>query len=147
MLVFTHVSSRKTSFAGWSPVCCKRHSARRSATSGRCCSAAFSTFFERQPQLLEGAAQRLSTERGAQLGFEFIEREIRLSAHDLPNAIRLGHPAWRSSSLGERSELALFTSLLLDTSHPRFADVESRRDLARTAAGITRRQDFFAKLC
>src|ERR1700733_9906135 len=48
MLVFTEVSSMKTSFDGVSFDCCSRHSTRALATSLRACSAAWRDFFDRQ---------------------------------------------------------------------------------------------------
>src|SRR3954471_23850900 len=45
MLVFTELSSMKTSFDGVNSGCCSRHSTRALATSSRACSAAWRDFF------------------------------------------------------------------------------------------------------
>src|SRR3954466_4627734 len=66
MLVFTALSSMKTSFAGVSLDCCSRHSTRALATSSRACSAAWRDFFLGwQNELVTGLAFRRFPPGGA----------------------------------------------------------------------------------
>jgi hypothetical protein len=53
MLVFTQVSSMKTSRRGSSPSISTRQTSRRATTSGRNCSAAYRTFFECEGQIAQ----------------------------------------------------------------------------------------------
>src|SRR3954470_17406013 len=57
MFVLAHVSSMNTSRAGSRAAIASAHSSRFAFTSGRSCSAARRTFFERQPEPVEARGQ------------------------------------------------------------------------------------------
>src|SRR5829696_10127215 len=137
MLVLAQVSSIKTSRSGDRPACNTRHSARRWAMSGRSCSAALSTFFQGQLQLVQRHAERLARQLRLQFVFEFLQRQVRTLGDQMLNLIAIGVPLGNATSLQQRRGLAKLTSLLLDAPHPGLAAPKSQCYPPRPLATIT----------
>src|SRR5579862_2181033 len=76
MLVFAQVSSRKTSFSGFSSGIRARQKDRSCATSGRFCSAAKMTFFKTDLQIPQSVPDRCHPDRTRTLPPHLCERGI-----------------------------------------------------------------------
>src|SRR4051812_17734433 len=76
MLVCAPDSSRNTRRSGATSFSSSCQAARRSATSGRSCSEAWTDFFKREPEPLEPLADRLKADVQAQSGAEFLTRGV-----------------------------------------------------------------------
>lgn len=98
-------------------------------------------FFEREPELMQRAAERRTTERRAEFRTQFIEREVRLLLRRRANPFGFGGPLRRPLPLQRRSDLPLFAPLLLHAPHPRFADFELQRHGLRPQRAVARRQN------
>src|SRR5579864_17707 len=81
MLVFAHVSSRKTSFSGFSSGIRARQKDRSCATSGRFCSAAKMTFFKTDLQIPQSVPDRCHADLDGKLLPQLFERGIGSLTH------------------------------------------------------------------
>src|SRR5215469_18895530 len=93
MLVATAVSSRKTNRWGSSRCCFRRQVRRAAATSGRSCSAACRTFFERQLQMAQKPEDGGDADRNLPLhepAPQLFQRDVRL----------LGNPSLQPLGIG-----------------------------------------------
>src|SRR5579862_6150945 len=124
MLVFAQVSSRKTSFSGFSSGIRARQKARSCATSGRFCSAAKMTFFKTDLQALQSVPNRRHADLDGELLSQLFERGIGTLPHqnsellEVLLKLRLG-PRLPIQGLDAPDLLPLFDELVDPTlAHP-----------------------------
>jgi hypothetical protein len=143
MLVFAHVSSTKTSRAGSSPSGVTRHAARRSAMSGRSCSAAGDVFFEGDAQLVQRRPVRREGTLHSQALAHLGQGGIRVRGHQFyqSRAIEL---AFTPAAAAPGRDLARLAAALLETAHPHAADVILLGDGSGLQTRVTIRQDALA---
>ena len=79
------------------------------------------------------------------MGLELAERAVGREAGRLADAIGLDGPPRGTFPGPAGSDLAGFAALLLDASHPGFADAESEGNGSGAAAGVARGQDIATK--
>jgi hypothetical protein len=118
MFILAQVSSINTSRSGFRSGCSRLNSSRLSATSGRSCSAAMSTFFDGQAKPLQRCIQRLDRQFSTEFRLELPQRQVGLLANQLTDPIGQRSPQQRSTPREARSNLVQLSRLLLDLTHP-----------------------------